>query len=82
MQMINAVYENGVFRPLSPVSLKEREFVTLSVQGQGDDLIAHEFLAQHARHPVPRASLEEVRQMLSRIPRTAAELVDQEREER
>ena len=28
---INAIYENGVFKPLEPISLKEHERVTLDI---------------------------------------------------
>ena len=30
-QTINAIYENGVFKPLDPISLKEHERVTLDI---------------------------------------------------
>lgn len=30
-QTINAIYENGVFKPLEPISLKEHERVTLDI---------------------------------------------------
>lgn len=31
LKTINAIYENGVFKPLEPVSLKEHERVTLDI---------------------------------------------------
>jgi predicted DNA-binding antitoxin AbrB/MazE fold protein len=31
VQLIEAVFENGVFRPLQPVQLPERQHVTLSL---------------------------------------------------
>jgi len=32
---INAIYENGVFKPLEPISLKEHERVTLDINLEG-----------------------------------------------
>lgn len=35
-----AIYENGVFRPLQPVALREHEVVTLSIAGDGEASVA------------------------------------------
>jgi predicted DNA-binding antitoxin AbrB/MazE fold protein len=36
-QLIDAIYENGVLRPLSPLALPEHARVRLSVDGPADD---------------------------------------------
>lgn len=83
MQTIHAVYENGVFRPLSPVRLEESQLVTLSVEGQAaEDLIDNAFLARHAAFTEPVPTLAEVRAMLSSIAQTGAEMIQNERDER
>lgn len=88
--MINtfdAIYENGVFRPLQPVALAENQRVRLTVQANADgatgddDLIDHAFLALHTKRQAEAPSLEQVRAMLRGISATANELIDIERDE-
>jgi predicted DNA-binding antitoxin AbrB/MazE fold protein len=82
MQIIEAVYENGVFRPLGPVNLSESQTVVLSVQDDVlEQLIDRDFLAQHAGASTPPGTLEKVRAILSKIPETTTELIRQERDE-
>lgn len=38
-QEFNAVYENGVLRPLKPVDLREHEVVSVSVTSTADDAL-------------------------------------------
>jgi predicted DNA-binding antitoxin AbrB/MazE fold protein len=33
--VVEAIYENGVFKPARPLSLKERERVTLTIHSEG-----------------------------------------------
>jgi predicted DNA-binding antitoxin AbrB/MazE fold protein len=37
---VKAIYENGIFRPLEPVTLEERQEVTLSVASESEDNLA------------------------------------------
>jgi predicted DNA-binding antitoxin AbrB/MazE fold protein len=79
---LEAVYENGVFRPLEPVSCHEQEHVLLTVQSavpSEEGLIDHEFLAYCETQADDSVSLEAVRQALSKIP---GSLVDDIRAER
>ena len=83
-QKVEAVYENGVFRPLEPVSLKEAEQVTLTIsdptagRSQRDlDIIdrARKEVAEFGKVP----SIEELRSALSVIPGNLSEDVIRER---
>jgi predicted DNA-binding antitoxin AbrB/MazE fold protein len=71
-QEVEAIYENGVLRPLGKLGLCERERVKLSVSRQGDELASlldHEFVQSFERYARDTPSLELVRQGLSRIRR-------------
>ena len=82
---IDAIYENGVLRPLEPLDLEEQQRVRITIDN-GDplaDLLDTEFMAWCARKgagDVP--SIEEVRQMLSKIKGSMADVVIAERDER
>ena len=73
IQEIEAVYENGVLRPLSPVRLAESETVHVRIStgnmglSQLDVAVVERARTELARRPaVP--SLEEVRQVAAVIP--------------
>src|SRR5712691_7446087 len=82
---IDAIYENGVLRPLEPLDLEEQQHVRITIDN-GDslaDLLDTEFMewcARKAAGDVP--SIEEVRQMLSQIKGSMADVVIAERDER
>jgi predicted DNA-binding antitoxin AbrB/MazE fold protein len=81
-RMIQAVYENGAFRPLEPVACREHERVLLTVENTPEaeeDLIDHQFLAYCDTQADDSVSLEAVRRALSKIP---GSLVDDIRAER
>lgn len=85
---VDAVYENGVLRPLQPLDLKEHEHVVVSVvkvegASKGPRL-AVEYIERLKRElgddPIP--SLEEVRKRLSKIPGSMADEIIAQRGER
>ena len=82
---MDAIYENGVLRPLEPLDLEEQQRVRITIDN-GDplaDLVDTEFMEWCARKvagDVP--SIEEVRQMLSKIKGSMADVVIAERDER
>jgi len=82
---IEAIYENGVLRPLEPLGLEEHQRVTVTIAEDGEgqeDLFDPEFTqwcAEQSRHA---PSLEEVRQTLSKIRGSMADVVMAERNER
>ena len=85
---VEAVYENGVLRPLEPLPLKEHQKVRVTVSDTEDPLasmIDYAFV-ESARREIQLAdhvpSLEEVRGILSRIPGSLAADIGDQREER
>jgi predicted DNA-binding antitoxin AbrB/MazE fold protein len=85
---IGVVYTNGVFRPAAPLELGLREgqhlIVLLPENGaelepfvEDEDL--RQWCAEQAGKHVP--SLEDVRQMLSKIPGSMADVIIAERDE-
>lgn len=80
-----AVYENGVLRPLNPVDLPEHERLSVTVNKLADPLAdvldwdAHELAASEGDDSV---SLEQVQKALSKIPGSMAAVVSAERDER
>jgi predicted DNA-binding antitoxin AbrB/MazE fold protein len=81
-QKIDAVYENGLFRPLEPLSLAEHERVSITVETS----VAAPWLDQEAlewarQEGDPRISLEEVRARLAKVSGSLSELVIAERGE-
>jgi predicted DNA-binding antitoxin AbrB/MazE fold protein len=88
-RQIDAVYENGVLKPLAPLHLGENERVHLTITSEPSDplenLIDHEFLKTIAREgedlgPVP--TLAEVQEMLSHDKSSWSDTVIAERRER
>ena len=82
---MKAVYENGVFRPLEPVSCQEKEQVLLTIEtldATENHLLDHEFLAYCETQGDDSVSLEAVRQALSKIPGSLADDIRAERDER
>lgn len=80
-QHIEAIYEHGVFRPLTPLPLAERERVKLVVETDQEDwldLEAHS-IAEHELEP--ELALEEIRAELGKIPGSWADDVIAERGE-
>ena len=80
---VDAVYENGVLRPLQPLDLKEHERVVVSIvkaaPAPGRSHLDFEYIAR-IRKELPTAEaapgLEEVRRRLAKIPGSmAAEIV-------
>ena len=87
-RQVEAVYENGVLRPLEPLPLKEHQKVSVMVSDTEDPLasmIDYEFV-ESARRDIQQAdhipSLEEVRSILSRIPGSLAADIGDQREDR
>ncbi|MCZ6635381.1 MAG: antitoxin family protein [bacterium] len=86
-QQIDAVYENGVFRPLAPVDLEEHRTVRLTIDDNGDDpltdLLDTEFMERCIKESknAPAPGIEAVRQMLAKIPGDLTEDFISERDE-
>lgn len=78
---VDAVYENGVLRPLQPLDLTENEHVLVSVVKvtSGRSSLAAEYIERIKREQQdaePAPGLDEVRRRLAKIPGSmAAEIV-------
>jgi predicted DNA-binding antitoxin AbrB/MazE fold protein len=85
---VDAVYENGVLRPLQPLDLREHEHVLVSVVKLGplsSSSFAVEYignLERELRDLEPGPGLEEVRRRLSKIPGSMASEIVADRGER
>jgi len=84
-KQIEAIYENGVLRPLEPLGLDEHQRVTITIAEEGtgeEDLFDPAFTRWCAEQSRNAPSLEEVRQALSKIQGSMADVVMAERDER
>jgi predicted DNA-binding antitoxin AbrB/MazE fold protein len=85
---VDAVYENGVLRPLQPLDLKEHEQVVVSVVKADDEAsgprLASEYIERLKRElgDDPAPGLDEVRRRLSKITESMADVIIAERGER
>jgi predicted DNA-binding antitoxin AbrB/MazE fold protein len=85
---VDAVYENGVLRPLQPLDLKEHEHVLVSVvktTAPGRSSLAVEYIERikgKLQDAGPAPGLEEVRRRLSKIPGSMAADIIAERGDR
>jgi predicted DNA-binding antitoxin AbrB/MazE fold protein len=74
----DAIYENGVLRPLNPVDLPEHERLSVIVNRPADPLAdvldwdAHELASTEGDESI---SLEDVQAALSKIPGSMADVV-------
>jgi predicted DNA-binding antitoxin AbrB/MazE fold protein len=86
---VDAVYENGVLRPLQPLDLREHEHVVVSVVKTGPNALrsnlAVEYIEEIKRElqgAEPAPGLEEVRRRLAKIPGSMASELIAERGDR
>jgi predicted DNA-binding antitoxin AbrB/MazE fold protein len=85
---VDAVYENGVLRPLKPLDLREHERVLVSVEKTavpGRSNLAVEYIEKIKRKlqdAEPAPGIEEVRRRLAKIPGSMAADIIAERGDR
>ena len=86
---VEAVYENGVLRPLEPLELAEHQHVTVTVTECTEfvnrtqlDLTFIENLRKELQTAPPAPGLDEVRRRLSKIPGRMTDDFIGEREDR
>jgi predicted DNA-binding antitoxin AbrB/MazE fold protein len=86
-RQVDAIYENGVLRPLEPLDLEEQQRVRITVSN-GDnedplaDLLDTEFMERCLRESNGAPGIEEVRRMLSKIKGSMADVIISQRDER
>ena len=83
---VEAVFENGVLRLLTPIDLHEHERVTLVVRREGDEeeedeLFDTEYMDACAARADDSITIEEVRARLSKIKGSMDEAIDLDRGE-
>jgi predicted DNA-binding antitoxin AbrB/MazE fold protein len=83
-KQIEAIYENGVLRPLEPLKLDEHQRVTVTIAEESgeEDLFDPAFTRWCAEQSRNAPRLEEVRQALAKIQGSMADVVTAERDER
>ena len=90
-QRIDAVFENGIFRPEAPVDIANGERVSLNVElktapvddlGDVSDLLDTEFMESCRQHAGHAPLLEEVQKVLSVFHGSLADRISEERDER
>ena len=85
-RQVEAVYENGLLRPLQPLLLEERQRVTVTIedalQDPAETWVDHEYHAALEASPEPEPTLEDVRKALSPIPGKLSDAVRAERDSR
>jgi len=81
---LQAVYENGVLRPLEPLDLREKQIVNLTISDGApqEPWLDAECLAACAGEADDTVSLDEVRAALAKIPGSLTEDFIAERDER
>ena len=83
IKSLQAVYEQGVLRPLESLSLKEHQQVTVTVtDSEPDDWVDATFLRYLETQADDSVTLEQVRAGLAKIPGSLVEDFIRERDER
>jgi predicted DNA-binding antitoxin AbrB/MazE fold protein len=84
-QQIDAIYENGVLRPLTQIDLAEHERVSLVIgpNGENDENgDATDYMPLIAEEGDPSITWEQVQTLLARLPGSIADDFTRERDER
>jgi predicted DNA-binding antitoxin AbrB/MazE fold protein len=86
---VDAIYENGVLRPVQPLDLTEHERVTVEILKTDSDRVAAQLdldcienMRRKVQNAGPAPGLEEVRRRLSKIPGSMTQDFIVEREDR
>ena len=78
-KQLEAVYENGVLRPLQPLTLADQQHVLVTV----DEILDYKAWATaQLRELGPAPGLAEIQRQLSAIPGSMSEVIVEERGER
>ena len=81
-QRFDAVYENGLIRPLQPLNLPDHLRVSVTVEsGTSDDWLDQDALDWTRQEGDPSISLDDVRKRLAKIKGSLSEAVIAERGE-
>jgi len=78
---VEAIYEDGVFRPLEPVDLPDHQRVQVSVADE-DEWLDRDYIQWAASQVQGTVSLDDVRKALAKIPGSLTADFIAEREDR
>ncbi len=78
---VEAIYEDGVFRPLEPVDLPEHQRVQVTVADE-DEWLDRDYIQWAASQVQGTVSLDDVRKALAKIPGSLTADFIAEREDR
>ena len=75
-QQIDAIYENGLLRPLEPLQLAEHQRVSVTVEAPADSPWMDRDALERARQEGdPGVALDDVRRRLAKLEVTLSDLV-------
>jgi predicted DNA-binding antitoxin AbrB/MazE fold protein len=81
---IEAVYENGVLRPLEPLGLAEQQHVHVTITPAKprilDELLDHKFIEECQKYRNDAVTIEEVRRATASIPGLMSDAVREDRD--
>lgn len=81
-KQIEAIYENGVVRPLEPLALPDLERVKVTIAQAGDEeWMDIEFMESCAEDSDPSIRVEDVRKAMSKIEGSMTKAVSESRGE-
>jgi len=83
-QQIEAIYENGVLRPLKPLKLEDQQRVRITIEN-GDplaDLVDTEYEEWCASESKDPPSIEQAREILSKVRGSLSDVIISERDQR
>jgi predicted DNA-binding antitoxin AbrB/MazE fold protein len=79
-QAFEAIYENGMLRPLEPLDLPEQERVSVTVESNSDEeWLDHDAVAWAMQEGDPALNLDDVRARLAKIAGSLSDVVIAER---
>jgi predicted DNA-binding antitoxin AbrB/MazE fold protein len=81
---IETIYENGVLRPLTPLELADQQRVRITIDN-GDplaDLVDTEYEEWCARESKDAPSIEQAREILSKVSGSLSDVIISERDQR
>jgi len=84
-QRIDAIYEDGVLRPLAPLSLTDHQRVSVTVHTppvDDEDWVDHDFMKEAEEGADDRISLGDVRKALEKIRQPLTDAFREERDHR
>lgn len=81
---IEAIYENGILRPLKPLELAEQQRVRITIDNDDPlaDLVDTEYEEWCARESKDAPSIEQAREILSKVRGSLSDVIISERDQR